>query len=700
MIKILPRYIVSILVLLPLAPHAQTESTAISPTVELIASQLDHPVAFGIFIDRTTYEQTQESVHRYRNVLEAEGLAVSIVQGIFQTPADVKAEIQKLYQSSKPLEGILLIGKIPKPYLLIDGKFLQSDRYYDDMSLEFESLMAPEMEASNSTDSPASWDPPHRYKLSGPASTRPLPSFYSARIPYIASLGEDATAAIGRFLDIAAATRHNGFLDHIATYSGPPRTTELPGSTEPDCLIAWRDRDQLYREFFPRAFRSGGSARVLHYRMAPTTESALIATELNRAELDLFLLSRFDSWENLASEINPERQRARNSDGARILLLDGADIGAMNPVTVDLGHVARLLYNADGLNEKVLAVSGNFHSDPTHKDSTAEGKIATLTGILERGARLGHLQRMHASWTNQLVGDPTFRFDSEDGKNDWINDLTIQLDNKDLWLAWLAHGRSTEDPTLQSLALRMLADQDQRRGGVPPVGPIAARTIPDELYDAFTSSPYYSVRLQALTLLTRYPGEQFTAAVRAGLLDPSETVSRLASRYVGAIGDPALLPAIIEAMVFHAERQRVVFHLRNALKSFPPVEAVNVFTTMVGASNRLTKKEEIEKFRGEMAEVERELENNSDLRTTLHHHQPHPGHPHHAHIEEYLRILSDRNEELSVRIAVAEILGSFRYSYKRVQILNGLKSVLKERRLPAKLRAAVESSLQRIQLIA
>lgn len=662
-----PIFLFLILVILPFTIQAQ--SSEIQPTesgqqAEIIASESGHPVLFGMLIDRDTYAYTREAIHRYRNTLETEGLAVSIVIGDFITPEEVKAEITRLHRGEKPLEGIVLIGKIPQTLIEIQGKLVLSDRFYDDPALEFEYLGPAQ----------GKWVQHFHYRLkeSEGSSGRPHPAFYLARIPYLPNLGDQAFDAIGAYLERAGANRQHGLMDHLVTYTGKKSEEQA----EPNCLTAWLDEEKAFRELFPLAFQPGGSVTPLHYRMARTNPAALIASELRRPEIDIFLASDFGSW-NEIQEVSVE---------ARVMLLENHKSSFGSQLEEDFYGISQFIFNGG----QTLTVRGSFGSIPRMAgDRRLIGNSNTwylnLTGIFELGLRIGHLERFNASWESCLIGDPTFRFVSPANPQLAV-DLAINRENKDTWQTWLAVGESSENPRLQALAMRVLADQDAVRGGVPEVGPVLVRTFPEELYDIFSHSPSPTVRLQALTLLSRYPGPQFTDAVAAGLLDAYEEIARLSSLYVGAIGEPRFLPALVEAMVFHPERKRVVHHLSKGVRLFPPDKVKAVFTELVGASNRLDKDREIADFHKAVDHLAVATDDSLGTLASL-------GQDPHGHVEEYLRILLDKEETLSVRIHIAQMLRSFRYSYNRERIVSACELLLKERRLPDGLRVEVTRTI-------
>ncbi|MDO4736287.1 MAG: HEAT repeat domain-containing protein, partial [Bacteroidia bacterium] len=68
--------------------------------------------SFAIFIDKASYEACKESVNKYKELLENEGLATYLLVADWESPEHVKYFIKKYY-NEQALEGAVFIGDIP-----------------------------------------------------------------------------------------------------------------------------------------------------------------------------------------------------------------------------------------------------------------------------------------------------------------------------------------------------------------------------------------------------------------------------------------------------------------------------------------------------------------------------------------------------------------------------------------------------------
>ena len=111
--------------------------------------------AFVIVIDNATFNACQKQVYDYRDAIQADGLSTYILRGDWENPMQLRNELKKLYKKAKNMEGIVLIGDIPvamvrnaqhmtTAFKMDEDKFdrnessVGSDRFYDDLNLEFE----------------------------------------------------------------------------------------------------------------------------------------------------------------------------------------------------------------------------------------------------------------------------------------------------------------------------------------------------------------------------------------------------------------------------------------------------------------------------------------------------------------------------------------------------------------------------------
>ena len=72
-----------------------------------------HPTAFAIIADKSTFTQCQDAIMKYRDAVEHDGLSTYVVYANWRDPMQVRTVITQLYQECPMLEGIVLVGDIP-----------------------------------------------------------------------------------------------------------------------------------------------------------------------------------------------------------------------------------------------------------------------------------------------------------------------------------------------------------------------------------------------------------------------------------------------------------------------------------------------------------------------------------------------------------------------------------------------------------
>lgn len=215
------------------------------------------PTSFAIVTDRATYDATRPAMLRYRDAVEADGLATYIVHDDWTSPTQVREAIKELYASDPNLEGIVLVGDVPvamvrngqhmttafkmdeEKYSFIDSS-VPSDRFYDCLDLEFRYLK------QDSTNGHLFY-----YELTEDCPQKLDPTFYSARIRYPQLRGGDKYEGISMFLDKAArakAEMKEDKVDRVVSFNGHGYNS--------DCLMAWMDEEKAYREHFPGSFKT------------------------------------------------------------------------------------------------------------------------------------------------------------------------------------------------------------------------------------------------------------------------------------------------------------------------------------------------------------------------------------------------------------------------------------------------------------
>ncbi|MDE6299541.1 MAG: HEAT repeat domain-containing protein, partial [Muribaculaceae bacterium] len=579
-------------------------ANAKAPVVEQ-ALNPNLPTAFAIVVDEDTYNATLPSISRYREAVERDGLSTYVLHANWENPDEVRNAIIKLGDDVPSLEGFVLVGDVPVAMLrnaqhnttafkmdedgfpMLDSS-VPSDRFYDVPSMQYRFL---KQDAEH----------PHLfyYELEETSPQWVKPKWYSARIRYPKAHGGDAHQAIAKFLDKAAKAKDdmkNDTMDHLVVFNGHGYNS--------DCLIAWMDEEKAYRENFPKAFDKATGYKHWNFRMDPKMKYKIFE-ELKRPETDIFMFhehggptTQYINGSEPGSSIDSRMLDLRRGVYSYLKrgIRKGADKDTLmaelskeygltpgffndfdNPEFWKADSIDRAdinLYSADLhgriTNPKMVmfdaCYNGSFHEDDyiagdylfndgntlvtqgNTRNVLQDRWTLEMVGLMSHGMRAGHYNRMVASLEGHMQGDPTVRF-SPVVANTIAQNITLKKDDDAYWRSLLDYPYAD----VQMLAMRMLTDND-KTGAFSP-----------ELLEIYKTSPFNTVRMEAIKMLSRYNNADFLEAVKLGVNDPYELVARLSADYAGEIGDKSLLPAMVEAYLDGNERQRVGRTLLNSL---------------------------------------------------------------------------------------------------------------------------------------
>lgn len=703
------------------------------------------PTAFAIVIDNATYRATRNAVMRYRDAIQQDGLAAYIVRGDWKNPDEVKTDITKVYQQATALEGIVLVGDIPvamirnaqhmtTAFKMNETTFpfpqssVPSDRFYDDLHLKFKFIRQ---------DSVA----PHLfyYELTEDSPQTLNPTFYSARIKYPEAWEGDKYQAIADFLDKAARLKQQqkgNRLDEVVSYNG--------GSYNSDCLIAWMDEEKAYHENFPLAFRNSTSFKHWNFRMDDAMKYSLF-DELQRPGVDVFMFhehglptqqlinnepvgdafgSRHALFKNALyhqvreaveegesedsllqaythkyhltapfwKELHDEAYWQADSTAYADMYINPADLrGKQTRPTFVMFDAC---YNGSFHESDYLAAYYLFNNGTT---AVAQGNTRNvlqdrwtieMIGLLSHGVRVGQYNRLVATLEGHLLGDPTVRFAPLAEGCTLSEEMTLQRGDTAHWQALLRSPHAD----VQSLALRLLVDAD------------ADHRLSARLLQVFRETPFNTVRMEALKLLSRYNNADFTEAVAEGLGDAYELVARQSANYAGEIGDAdRLLKPYVRACLEDTERQRVNYLLSTGLTLFPQDRVREAIESYYNSTYRLDAQSEkaavLKGIAAQFARVERTNQRIADpslspdkrisairlLRNN----------PYHPYVDQYLQVLQNEATPTEVRVALAEALGWFTHSVRRTDIAKACRTLLQTQQ-PEALRQELVQTLGRL----
>lgn len=722
---------------------------------EMIPQKGSFKSRFLIVIDKESYEAAKEEVLAYKSVLVEEGLGATLLIGQWINPESLRAEIKKLYDEKPVLEGAVLIGKIPVVrirnfqhattafkmdevnYPMTESS-VTSDRYYDDLDLEFEFI-------EQDKKSPADFY--FRLKESSPQVVRS--NFYSARMMPPSDMGIDPVVLLKRYLKkVVAAHKEKNPLDQLVIFNGHGYNS--------DCLTAWQNEQFAIREQLPLAFKSSKGNGFYNFRQDPVVKYKLY-DKMQQPGTDLFIFHEHGDFDtqyingdypspNILEVTNPEyspglaaeklgpmstmaiffrntyrRYKGERKDNYKKSLIaehglteaffakerldstrlqDSIFAADVNIVLSDLKKIKMQpkfsIFDAcyNGSFHKPGYIAG-YHVFGEGNTIVAQGNTVNvlqdkwsleLLGMLAEGVRIGFWQKEVQYLESHLIGDPTYHFHATDAEQ--LNvDLATKTNDTKLWETYLTRN----NPNLQALALKQLAKN-------PPI------KFSSKLLDIYSKCEYYSVRMEAFKRLLDVDDENRAKAILAGLNDPYELIRRFAARFAGYSGDPILIAPLVNTVLFSNESQRVQYAAQSSLQMFDIPAVIAEIERQVKASNLSDKTKTSEElttyFKDQLKYQEKSLrtilDKSAKLSERLNAVRSLRNYNNHKQVRDLLIVLNDSTDDSNVRTVMAEALGWFNWSIRKAEIVGSLNRLYPNTSTVPTLHGEVLQSIKRL----
>lgn len=708
---------------------------------EIIPSKGKFDSRFLIVIDRESFTAAKEEVLEYKSVLESEGLGAIILVGEWNSPETLRAEIKEIYNKKPVLAGAVFVGKIPivrvqnfqhattafkmdEVKFPIDEASVTSDRYYDDMDLEFEFIKQDQKDSNQFY---------YRLKESSPQVI--MSDFYSARMMPPTDMGIDPKMLLKRYLKkVVAAHKENNPLDQFVIFNGHGYNS--------DCLTAWQNEQFAIKEQLPLAFKSSKGNGFYNFRQDPFMKYKLYE-KMQQNGTDLFIFHEHGDFDT--QYINGDFPAPNYLEGGPMSVLaislrntyrrykgDRAE-SFKKSVTADYGFTqeffAKRRLDSLRVSDSTFAADINIvlsdlkkvkmqprfsifdacYNGSFHKPGyiagyhvfgdgntiVAQGNTVNvlqdkwsleLLGMLAEGARVGFWQKEFQYLESHLIGDPTYRFSSE-GTKRFNGNLATRVNDTKLWESYLKTG----NPNLQALALKQLSKN-------PP------KDFSTRLLKIFKENNNYSVRMEALKRLLDIGDGNMVEAIRLGLNDPYEFIRRFAARFAGYSGDPVLIAPLVNTVLFSNESQRVQYAARGSLQMFDIDAVIGEIESQVKASNLLEKEKIIKDlcgyYKGQLKSQEKSLktildktEKSEDRLSAI---RGFRNYNNHQQVNSLLLVLKDSTDDPYVRTTIAEALGWFNLSIKRGAIFEALKLVYSDATSSPELKGEAFQSINRL----
>ena len=732
------KFLIPIFIAAISAVQFSAEATTVKPVNK------NNKTSFAIITDSKTFEKSQNAILNYRDAVENDGLATYIIYDNWQSPEQLRKELEKLYKKQPNLEGIVLIGDIPiamvrngqhltTAFKMDEDNFpilessVPSDRYYDCLDLKFNFIKQDE-------ENPNLF----YYSLDEECPQSLNPTFYSARIRYPEARGGDKYDEISKFLNKAALAKSemkNDIVDRVVSFNGHGYNS--------DCLIAWMDEEKAYREHFPAAFKTGTGFKHWNYRMADIMRDRLFA-ELERPGIDIFMFHEhgapttqyidglesngfYDQLDKYKKSIYSQVRRAINkgNDHDEVIEAFIKEFNLTPKFFEDFDNPEKIkedsLYNASKDIETVdlrnriknprfvmldACYNGSFNEDDNIAGEyifnpgttlVAQGNTRNvlqdrwtieMLGLLSHGARVGQYNKMVATLEGHLIGDPTVHFAPILPTS--INEtITLKKNDVNYWKQML----NSPYADLQSLSLRMLYSI-MPENDLSPI-----------LLDTFKTSKFNTTRQEALKILSKYDNPDFVEAIYIGLTDPYERIARMSADFAGKKGEKKYLPVIVKAYIEDGERQRVHYGLSSAINRYTKEEVVGAINDYYDNNTRYQSENEKEEL---LAWIDRTFDrNDADLETILSADKTDKkrisairsvrNNPYHDNLNAYFAVISNPENSEEIRVNMAEALGWFNYSYRKPEIISFAETTIKDPNLPVKVKKELIQTINRMK---
>lgn len=722
---------------------------------------------FLIVVDSESYNSAKSEILAYKSVLESEGLGVEILAGDWKSPEVLREEIKKIYNRKPALEGAVFIGKVPvvrvqnfqhatTAFKMDEEKFpiedasVTSDRFYDDLDLEFEFIQ-------NDKSNPNIF----YYKLKESSPQKIESDFYTARMLPPSDYGKESGQMLREYLQkVVIAHKNETKAQLLKVFNGHGYNS--------DCLTVWQDQQYEMKEQFPLAFKSSIGNRFYNFRQSPFMRDNIYEL-LERDAADIFIFHEHGDFDT--QYINGEFPAGNilslklNENPNTIYSKDSQNFGPMEALIVSLRNSYRKYsgkrredfkeivikefgFNESVFNQKTLdslkysdslfaasiniklpdlkslkpqakfvmfdaCYNGSFHrqgyvagyyifgngSTITTQGNTVnvlQDKWSTeLIGMIGAGARIGFWQKEIQPLESHLVGDPTLRFTNSEGLSNRNSlqsklnyNLAVNSKNQKVWEEYL----KTDNPILQAVAIKKLS----------------ALNLPEfstRLLEIFKNSKFNSVRMEALKRLFDYSDENMVIAISLGIEDSFELIRRNSARFAGYSGDPRLIKPLVKTMLFSGESQRVQYAAQNSVLMFNISDVIKELSVQISASNLINGAQiesDIKKFL--LSEQKRQdkalatiLNKEAKLEDRISAIRNLRNYNNHKQVDQLLGVLANKSDDLKTRITLAEALGWFNLSINKEKIIASMESIARDSSENEFLKKEIIQSLLRLK---
>ena len=692
LMKRFPFLILTVALLLA-ATHLSAQNVSIEEPVS------DNGVKFAIVIDGKTFSNVKDQVYSYRDALSKDGLDAYIISGDWENPDQVREEIRKVYLANqKNFEGIVLVGDIPvvmvrnaqnmtRRFKMNENQFekgrssVPSDRFYDDLGLEFEFI------SKSKHVSGADGRELFFYNLKPESRQYLAPDFYSGRIMYPAGIGGDKYKAIGDFLARAAAAHLN-----------PPKMRDmllsrgaLSEGEDPQArsgvVEMLRDQIPFLEEYPQRLFTLDFSKDY-----DPVTDNLLMS--LKNKRFGIFYYRGHGNF----GEMQPG---AAGKGKWKILEEDIRNLPVQMNYIILNSCFNGVLHRGKDVAGAFLFSKGNVLAvQAVSINSWQDEWMSRYMGIIYGGARVGEYHRLAPLLERNIIGDPSFHF-ATCYDYDLKDQTVLKGGDEQYWTACLERGLPPQAEGSRNNSLSCVAVNRLQAIGKLSSSEIVQRSLK-------TISP--SVSLEYIMQVYEMFGRGYSPDVsedllkmfRFGLQSNAEFVVRHTAVIELFYSNPVLCQALIETMNTNIKlrRARCRQFTGDALGLMPPQIVDSVLANSPLRQNALLCSEVKKAMEAGQKLKKTELTVLTDTHTETARRVLHAiavkNWPYPDQIQLYLQMIANSSLNTEIRLHLADGLGYFDYSYKKNEVIDGVKKLLEDPSLEATMRNSMnrKSSLR------
>ena len=647
--------------------------------VDIEQPKTETGVRFAVVIDGKTFQKCKKEVYAYRDALEKDGLSTYIISGEWENPEQVKEEIKKVYaENPKNFEGVVLVGDIPivmvrnaqnmtRSFKMDENKYdkgrssVPSDRFYDDLGLDFEFL------TKSSSIKDAGGRELFFYALKPDSRQYLNPNFYSGRILFPSGFKGDKYKEIGKFLERAAAA-------HLAPPQMKAMLLSRGALSESEDFNARVGVVEMLKDQISFLNRPN-QIQVIDFSKDTPSQKDRLMEALKQSQNTVFYYRGHGNYGVMAPGFMP----THGSSGAEIkdaeilktpvqanfVLLNSCFNGAL----FRNRDMAPAFLFSPGNVLAVQSVGINSHQDEWD---------SRYYGIIYGGARVGEAFRLEPLLERTIFGDPTFHFKTV--YNYDLKDFTVKnIDNEEYWKHAMEAGlpvgvEGERNRSITCVAINRLCDM--------------RKLSSSDLANFWGKKLSPSVMLECILQTAEIYGrgcdstarEDLLSVLNEGLKSNSEFVVRQSGMVATQFADPRLEDALLYSIKLNMNRPRCLSKVMEALGMIPKEEMLKAFENHPlskdpSVVNFISKqKDAIYKQKGIKHLVITDKNTGSDRRIL--HSMGVKNTPYPDYIPLFVSMVEDESLNIELRLVLADVLGWYEYSYKKSDVLKEIKRML------------------------